>query len=642
MIDARALTTVRSWFNALSLNQELAVLAGVILFIVGAVTASVVLFVLSGASFAYLVVTLRRIGASEEQEPETGSTSPINMEEAPEMKKIVFDDFLPDRKSYQVEFVEKESQSPESVARGDATRSVSAGAREYVFQLSDFCDVEEEIFNREAGPKSEFSYLMKKVLTTVKEANFAHTVAFFWINRDKNQMVLESSVSDSDKFMAHRRRELGTDVISKIAESGKPQVLSRVNITGQIEMLGYYEGVEPVKAFVGVPVFYPKVGGSSGEPVAVLVLDSLVEDAFGTETMTILGHFTKLISALIKSYTDKYDLLLDSEVLRSITRMRDQLKLDSSIYNIVRTLSEETSRLLAWDYLTAVLYDESRKAWVVQYVMNRMNDPYVAANQEIDPQQSLAGVVLQTSVPRIFDHFDAEGLPRFYKAERVDSKGAMMLLPINSVNRCYGVFVVESKDAKTYSESDAKLAQKLVETSSWALEIMSLSEVVNNYVSMDETTGVASRKYFMTRMNEEVQRANDFSTQVSLVMVSIDSMNDLLGRYGKDGFDFALQNIGHIIKSFIRPYDLVGRYDFNQFAVLLIQTTANEAYLWAEKLRKNIASNIINIDQKSFSVTISIGVCGAAGETGDVELLGNSTQVLRKAVEAGGNMVRVY
>jgi diguanylate cyclase (GGDEF)-like protein len=640
MIDARALTTVRSWLQLLSPSQELIVLAGVVLFLVGIATTSVVAFVLSGAAFSYVLVTRRKQTPPGVSVAEVPLPSPTHEEESLEMKKIIFDDFQPEGKLYRVDVVDKEV-APAEPSNAGMKRTVTP-AKEYTFRLSDFCDVEEAVFNREAGPKSEFSYLMKKVLTTVKEANFAHTVAFYWINREKNQMVLENVVSDSEKFTAHRRRELGTDVISRIAETGKPQILSRVNISGQLEMLGYYDGIEPVRAFVGVPVFYPKVGIGAGDPVAVLVLDSMEEDAFGAETLTLLGQFTKLISALIKSYTDKYDLLLDSEVLRSMTRIREQLKLDFSLFNIVRTLSEECSRLVSWDYITVVLYDENRKTWAIQYVMNRMNDPYVALTQEVDPQQSLVGMVLQTSTPRIIEQFDPSGLPRFYKAERVDSQGALLLLPMNSVRRCYGVLVVESKDRKTYSESDAKFLQRLVEVSSWALELLSLSDVVNNYIAMDETTGVAARKYFLTRMSEEVHRANDFSSHLALVMISIDAMNDLLTRYGKDGFDFALQNVGRIIKSFIRPYDVVGRYDFNQFAVLLMHTTANEAYLWAEKLRKNIASNIMNVDQKSFSVTVSVGVCGTTGEVNDVELLGNATQVLRKAVEAGGNMVRVY
>lgn len=171
---------------------------------------------------------------------------------------------------------------------------------------------------------------------------------------------------------------------------------------------------------------------------------------------------------------------------------------------------------------------------------------------------------------------------------------------------------------------------------------MNLTDVVNNYVLLDETTGVATRSYFVSRVQEEVHRANDFGSDLTLVMLSIDSMNEHLHRYGKEGFDFVLQNIGRMIKSSVRPYDLVGRYDYNRFAVLLVSTSAKDANLWSEKLRKNIASNIINVDQKSFSVTVSIGVCGAVSETSDIELLENASQTLKKAIEAGGNVVRVF
>jgi diguanylate cyclase (GGDEF)-like protein len=555
------------------------------------------------------------------------------------MKEHVLDDFQPTGRKYKVDILEDPANRPTVVS---AKHIRTAGVAEYEFQPSDFFDVNEDVFVREGGPKSEFGFLMKKVLAVVKEVNFAHTVAFFWVNREKNQMVLESFVSDSDKFMTHRRRELGIDVISQVAATGQPRILNQVNAAGQLEMLGYYEAVEPVKTFVAAPIFYTKATSVPREPVAVLTIDCIDEDAYGPETLSSLGQFTKLISALIRSYTDKYDLLLDSEVLRSISRMREQLKIEFSLHNVVRTLAEETSRLVAWDYVSVVLYDENRKSWVVQYVLNRMNDAYVIATQEIDPHQSLVGGVIQSGVPRIIDSMAGIGLPRFYNAERVDSKGACMILPIVSSSRCYGVLAVESKDTKTYSEPEVKLMEKLVETTAVGLEVLNLTDVVNNYVLVDETTGVATRSYFVSRVQEEVHRANDFGSDLTLVMLSIDSMNEHLHRYGKDGFDFVLQNIGRMIKSSVRPYDLVGRYDFNRFAVLLVSTAAKEAHLWAEKLRKNIASNIINVDQKSFSVTVSIGVCGAVSQTSDIELLENAGQTLKKAVEAGGNVVRVF
>jgi diguanylate cyclase len=143
-------------------------------------------------------------------------------------------------------------------------------------------------------------------------------------------------------------------------------------------------------------------------------------------------------------------------------------------------------------------------------------------------------------------------------------------------------------------------------------------------------------------LQEEVQRAGDFGFDISLAMISIDRMEDHSVRHGKDAMDLVLQSIGRMVKSSVRPYDVVGRFDVSRFGIALVHTTTNEATLWAEKVRKNIASNIINIDNKSFTVTVSIGVAGPGGNYSDVLLLENADRVMKKAVEAGGNLVRVY
>lgn len=616
-------------------------LSGVVLFFVGLAVPStpvkVVAFLLSGSLIVLVAFSMRSM-LREREETEIEDLVQSSSHEG-SMKKLIFDDFQPVEKPYKVEVKEQNEPTVKipTARTPEGTQSVATER-----DIAALAELEEEIAQGEPGTKSEFAYLLKKVLTLVKEVNFAHTVAFYWVNRTKSQVVLEAYVSDSQRFATHRRRELAEDLISQVALTAKPKVVTDVNRLSQPETLGYYETVEPVKTFLGIPIFYQGRAQTKREPVAVLVIDSLSDDVFGPETFSLLSQFTKLISALIRSYTDKYDLLLDSETLRSISRMRDQFKLDFTVQTVVRSLAEETSRLITWDYVSVVLFDEMRKAWSLQTVMNRMNDAYVSIAQEVDPHQSIVGSVIQSGVPKIIENMEGITTPRFYPAERVDSQGAMMILPINSVSRCYGALVVESKDKKAYAEGDVRMIQKLVETASWALESLTLTDIVNNYILMDETTGVATRKYFVGRLQEEVQRCHDFGNDLALVLISVDSMNDHLARYGKEGFDFILQNIGRMIKASIRPYDLVGRYDFNKFAVLLTDTTSNEAYLWSEKLRKNIASNVINIDNKSFSVTISAGVCGLGEMVNDLELLENATQVLKRATEAGGNIVRVF
>lgn len=639
MTDARRLNTINSWINSLTLRQELAALAGVILFFAGLTTGSIVLkiilFILASSSIAFVVVTLRT--------KKNGKNEPRVFDATKDIKELNPDSPLTsDKPTGKTD--EKREIVPTITSPLESMPGVEARHREknFEFHLSDFFDLNEELGAQDSGPKSEFTHLIRKVLALIQNTYFAHTVALFWVNREKRQLVLESHITESSKFTSHRRRELGLDLISQIANTGKPQLITEINAISQAEMLGYYQDSEPVKAFVGVPIFYSQVAVEPQIPVAVLILDCLEQDAYGNETLVSLGHATKLISGLIRSYTDKYDLLLDSEVLRSIDRMRDQLKIDFTTHTVARNLTEETSRLVPWDYLTVVLYDETRKAWVISFVMNRMNDPYVAVTNIVDHQRSLVGDVIQAGVHRIVDHIQESNLPRFYRTERCESTGSLMIVPLNSLSRCYGAFVVESKDAKSYSGADVRLVQKIVESSSWALEILSLTEVTNEYVTMDETTGVANHKYFMGRVQEEVQRANDFGNDLSVVMISIDSISEHVNRIGKEGCDFVLQNVGTMIKTSIRPYDLVGRFDFNRFAVLLVHTTPNEASLWAEKLRKNVASNIINVENRSFSVTISVGISGALNETSDMELLEKADRVLKKAVQAGGNIVRVY
>ena len=93
----------------------------------------------------------------------------------------------------------------------------------------------------EDGPRAEFNILVQRVLSVVKDVHFAHTVALFWVNREKQQLVLESHLSDSGQFMKRRRLPIGTDLVSQIAVSGKPQIVSYVNALGQNDILPYYE-----------------------------------------------------------------------------------------------------------------------------------------------------------------------------------------------------------------------------------------------------------------------------------------------------------------------------------------------------------------------------------------------------------------
>jgi len=58
----------------------------------------------------------------------------------------------------------------------------------------------------------------------------------------------------------------------------------------------------------------------------------------------------------------------------------------------------------------------------------------------------------------------------------------------------------------------------------------------------------------------------------------------------------------------IRATDYVARYGGEEFVVILPETTAKEAKELAERLRKKTDELLIALKEKSFNITISLGV----------------------------------
>mgnify|MGYP005833863161 FL=1 len=570
------------------------------------------------------------------------------------MKKLFFDDFQSQPKSHHQNndiFEEVASPSEETnykpltkITGREMLSEEKEDRQKNNFNISDFFDLDSGIYQGETEPRTEFDFLLTKVLGVIKEVLFAHSAAFFWFNREKKQMVLEAIASDNVSYQTTRRFPIGEDLVSKVATSGKPEFVTEVNPKSEPDLIKYYDTPASIKSFIGVPVFFKRgtTDVAIDQPVAVIAVDSKTSDEFGQETLLLLGKFTKLISAFIKSYNDKYELLLDAELLNSIKRLQERIKKDFSITTIVQALAEESSKIIAWHFLAVVLFDEIKHSWIVKKVTNRSNEKYITIDQPIDFPDSIAGKVIKSNTYVLIDDMANESIPRFKENENINASGSLIAVPISSINKCYGALIIENCEKYSYTRRDLDMLYRLGENCAAALEVFYLQEIINEYVIIDDVTGTYSKKFFLQRLDEELQRADDNGSELSLLFITIDKGDELRDRFGLDGFERINATVARAIRSCVRNYDLVGFFERDRFGVLLINTAANDAYIWAEKIRKHIAGLIINLEGKSFSITISIGVAGALEGMKKEELIGNTSAVLGTASQAGGNVVRVF
>lgn len=492
-------------------------------------------------------------------------------------------------------------------------------------------------------PQSEFNNLLVKVLSAIKDVCFAHTAAFFWVNHDSKQLIVEAKSTGSSSFIPERKIPLGADVVSRIAAKGAPEIVNSILAETEKDILCYYTSLQNVKSFIGVPVFYAN-DTTAKEPIGVIAVDSMAEDAYGEETFTVLSHFSKLISALLISYTEKYELFADVRLIEADMQLKKKLSNKPTVSAIVNGLAEELENLIAWDSLSIVLFDENQGGWSLASVRARGNERFVSPKQLINLDASIVGKALQTNTVQQVNL--VSNTQMVFHAQEGSSdllkQGTLIVIPFSSNGKCFGAVVVTNRKTNQISKKDIVAVQFLASTAASALEIAELNTIVHEHIALDEQTGLLSKKYFAQRLQEELQRANDTGEDVSLAMLSLSNSAEIEQRYGVEGINAALISVANHLRSSVRVYDVVARFDPITFATILAGTTANDAYLWGEKLRTTIAGSIVTANRKSFSISVTIGISGAAAAMQPDDLLKNALLVLEQAKKAGGNIVRVF
>ena len=97
-------------------------------------------------------------------------------------------------------------------------------------------------------------------------------------------------------------------------------------------------------------------------------------------------------------------------------------------------------------------------------------------------------------------------------------------------------------------------------------------------------------------------------------MTDIDFFKKVNDTYGHAVGDLVLKTVAKTIKKGLREYDIPSRYGGEEFAILLPNTTLDEASMVAERLRKQVEKKKINIEDynidgvSEISVSISLGV----------------------------------
>lgn len=142
------------------------------------------------------------------------------------------------------------------------------------------------------------------------------------------------------------------------------------------------------------------------------------------------------------------------------------------------------------------------------------------------------------------------------------------------------------------------------------LKIKELRDKLLQVSTTDELTGLHNRKYLQERLEQEISRAKRYGTKLSCLLFDLDFFKVVNDIYGYEWGDVLLRSIADKLKQLIRKEDILTRYGDEEFLLILPNTSEENAFLFAERFRRDIEKMefIPAGEEERHPITISGGI----------------------------------
>ncbi|NRF27992.1 diguanylate cyclase [Vibrio coralliilyticus] len=158
----------------------------------------------------------------------------------------------------------------------------------------------------------------------------------------------------------------------------------------------------------------------------------------------------------------------------------------------------------------------------------------------------------------------------------------------------------------------------------------------------DGLTQLKNRRYFMA-LGENEQRMHRYQNkELCLLLIDIDHFKRINDTYGHSVGDEALKHIVHLCEQNLRKTDILGRLGGEEFAVLLPDTTMDDALDVANRIRESVRESPFCVEHSRLRLTVSIGIAKLQTQPHFEELLEQADKAMYQAKHAGRNTIRIY
>ncbi|MCO4799994.1 MAG: GGDEF domain-containing protein [Colwelliaceae bacterium] len=172
---------------------------------------------------------------------------------------------------------------------------------------------------------------------------------------------------------------------------------------------------------------------------------------------------------------------------------------------------------------------------------------------------------------------------------------------------------------------------------------LKIRAILRRLSKTDSLTQLLNRRNLFEEGELLVQVAFEQKDELSVILLDIDHFKAVNDNFGHDVGDKVIVAIAELGRETMRPRDIFARLGGEEFAVVLPDTSHDQAKAIAERLREKVEQYDLSDYGKKLSITVSVGVASVTERTESFdEILNAADEAMYSAKSAGRNQVCSY
>jgi len=415
--------------------------------------------------------------------------------------------------------------------------------------------------------------------------------------------------------------------------------------------LGMHQGITGASVAKKQPVYAPDVNKdpryicAAQSTCSELAIPLMVRD----EVVGVLDcqsdridHFDPETIELLTLFSTQASIALENARLYSLERQRAR-QLEA-----INTIAQQSTAVMELEELLTRVCSVIQQAFQVSHVslfLREEGDLVLRAHEgTLTPCIPLGGrfpasqppwsEVLATSGTIV--EKDLTAAPEALRLFKESS--SRMSIPLISFGQTLGVLTLHSSKRNDFRESELQSLESVADICANSIQNAHYVERVKQLAYLDGLTGIFNRRFFELRIMEEIERARRYGTGMAVIMADIDQFKRLNDEFGHLLGDEVLRQVSSIFHQQVRKIDIVCRYGGEEFAILLTQTSAQQAVVIAEKLRRLVEGWQFPGVPRAITISAGVAAFPTDGRTRD-EIIRAADNGLYAAKQGGRNKV---